>query len=227
MASTAAAAATPTTKTQKRKRDADNGSLIQLNVGGVLFTTTRDTLRLSPFFRAMFDSGMQPGLRDHQERIFIDFDPKGFRPLLEYLRTNQMPKTLIPSAIAAFKYFQVSPPKQYRQHGVRTLSDYQLALSYFCEHLPSSASIQYPPHTAGELGRDWVRHCASAQGKRDVTKAFAEDIKDKIGARLGYKVCTVEISVRSVSKKNYGTPYLARLEMCVKKSTETSEDEEK
>jgi hypothetical protein len=68
-------------------------SVIQLNVGGELITTTRSTLMKYPntVLGALF-SGHYPVTRDKMGRVFLDRDPHIFKEILEWLRTDLIPK---------------------------------------------------------------------------------------------------------------------------------------
>jgi hypothetical protein len=67
--------------------------IINLNVGGQRFSTSRQTLTWIPdsFFTAML-SGLISTNRDEQGYIFIDRDPKLFSIILNYLRTKELGK---------------------------------------------------------------------------------------------------------------------------------------
>ncbi|XP_014091647.2 SH3KBP1-binding protein 1 [Bactrocera oleae] len=68
-----------------------NGDLINLNVGGQRFSTSRQTLTWIPdtFFTALL-SGRISSLRDETGAIFIDRDPSLFSIILNYLRTKDI-----------------------------------------------------------------------------------------------------------------------------------------
>lgn len=74
-----------------------NFHVVQLNVGGHLYTTTLSTLRKhSDSKLAELFSG-PPKLRaDTQGRYFIDRDGSHFGAILEFLRSEQLPKENIP-----------------------------------------------------------------------------------------------------------------------------------
>ncbi|XP_037079230.1 BTB/POZ domain-containing protein KCTD3-like [Pollicipes pollicipes] len=65
--------------------------IINLNVGGVRFSTSRQTLTWiqDTFFTALL-SGRISSMRDETGAIFIDRDPKLFRVILNYLRTRDI-----------------------------------------------------------------------------------------------------------------------------------------
>ncbi|KAL0271207.1 UNVERIFIED_CONTAM: hypothetical protein PYX00_008377 [Menopon gallinae] len=67
------------------------GDIINLNVGGTRFSTSRQTLTWIPdsFFTALL-SGRIPSVRDETGAIFIDRDPKNFSIILNYLRTRDI-----------------------------------------------------------------------------------------------------------------------------------------
>eukprot|EP01006_Ploeotia_vitrea_P051263 TRINITY_DN67542_c7_g3_i1.p1 TRINITY_DN67542_c7_g3~~TRINITY_DN67542_c7_g3_i1.p1 ORF type:complete len:403 (+),score=53.06 TRINITY_DN67542_c7_g3_i1:93-1211(+) len=67
---------------------------VELNVGGTVFTTTKQTLMAEPnsFFHGMVSSGVwQPDPSTGQ--FFIDRDPQFFKEILNYLRSTPPPVT--------------------------------------------------------------------------------------------------------------------------------------
>ncbi|XP_072836455.2 SH3KBP1-binding protein 1 isoform X1 [Pogona vitticeps] len=67
------------------------GELVQLNVGGRRFSTSRRTLTWIPdsFFSSLL-SGRISTLKDETGAIFIDRDPEVFAPILNFLRTKEL-----------------------------------------------------------------------------------------------------------------------------------------
>ncbi|XP_074078768.1 BTB/POZ domain-containing protein KCTD3 isoform X1 [Macrotis lagotis] len=67
------------------------GEIVQLNVGGTRFSTSRQTLMWIPdsFFSSLL-SGRISTLRDETGAIFIDRDPAAFAPILNFLRTKEL-----------------------------------------------------------------------------------------------------------------------------------------
>uniref|UniRef100_A0ACB8FFC5 SH3KBP1-binding protein 1 n=1 Tax=Sphaerodactylus townsendi TaxID=933632 RepID=A0ACB8FFC5_9SAUR len=65
--------------------------LVQLNVGGRRFSTSRQTLTWAPdsFFSSLL-SGRISTLKDETGAIFIDRDPDIFAPILNFLRTKEL-----------------------------------------------------------------------------------------------------------------------------------------
>ena len=72
-----------------------SADIINLNVGGQRFSTSRQTLTWIPdsFFTAMLN-GLISTNRDEQGYIFIDRDPKLFSTILNYLRTKELGKSM-------------------------------------------------------------------------------------------------------------------------------------
>nr|XP_033793657.1 BTB/POZ domain-containing protein KCTD3 isoform X4 [Geotrypetes seraphini] len=70
---------------------AGSGEIVQLNVGGTRFSTSRQTLMWIPdsFFSSLL-SGRISTLRDETGAIFIDRDPAAFVPILNFLRTKEL-----------------------------------------------------------------------------------------------------------------------------------------
>ncbi|XP_058467436.1 BTB/POZ domain-containing protein KCTD3 [Malaya genurostris] len=69
--------------------------IVNLNVGGTRFSTSRQTLTWVPdtFFTSLLNSernGRISSLRDETDAIFIDRDPKLFSIILNYLRTKEI-----------------------------------------------------------------------------------------------------------------------------------------
>ena len=81
----------------KSKRPKPSSSIVELNVGGTHFDTTRSTLLArgaSPYFTRLLAETEQGeytitgAFRDRKGRIFIDRQPQLFSQILEYLRFN-------------------------------------------------------------------------------------------------------------------------------------------
>lgn len=69
----------------------DTSPIVELNVGGTRFSTSKETLTWVPesFFHSLFN-GHISSYRDHQGAIFIDRDPKLFSVILNFLRSKQL-----------------------------------------------------------------------------------------------------------------------------------------
>ncbi|GMT10437.1 hypothetical protein PFISCL1PPCAC_1734, partial [Pristionchus fissidentatus] len=87
-------------------------SIVCLNIGGVRFATSRQTLSWIPdtFFTSLL-SGRVPTVRDETGAIFIDRDPDVFRVILNYLRTKQIDITAVAHSSLKHEavYFGLTP----------------------------------------------------------------------------------------------------------------------
>jgi hypothetical protein len=76
--------------------------VVELNVGGSIFQSSRETLLQSPFFEA--------ALTDGSEQLFLDRSPGSFALVLDYLRSRRFP-TVSATQLVAFleeaAYFQL------------------------------------------------------------------------------------------------------------------------
>lgn len=67
-------------------------NVIDLNVGGYLFTTSLSTLtKYEDSMLAVMFSGRHEIVRDQNDRYFIDRDGKHFRHILNFIRSNDLP----------------------------------------------------------------------------------------------------------------------------------------
>jgi hypothetical protein len=67
-------------------------SIVNLNVGGVLYTTTRDTLlKHESFFSGLLSNNFS-SMIDNNNNIFIDRSGELFKYVLEFLRNITLPK---------------------------------------------------------------------------------------------------------------------------------------
>ena len=76
----------------------DNQNYVELNVGGVIFSTSRETLLKQEHKLALMCSGKVPIIRDNRGLIFIDRCPEQFGHILEFLRDEGTPYDLSPDA---------------------------------------------------------------------------------------------------------------------------------
>ncbi|XP_037045499.1 BTB/POZ domain-containing protein KCTD3 [Bradysia coprophila] len=88
------------------------GDIVNLNVGGTKFSTSRQTLTWIPdtFFTALL-SGRISSLRDDTGAIFIDRDPHLFSVILNYLRTRDIDLKQIDIRVLRHEaeYYNISP----------------------------------------------------------------------------------------------------------------------
>jgi hypothetical protein len=81
------------------EEDVTNNAIVELNVGGKTFATSRETLlnHGSTYFERLLESGESGGivvrgsLRDKDGRLFIDRNPDLFGHILEYMRISKVP----------------------------------------------------------------------------------------------------------------------------------------
>ena len=80
------------TATGLRAKVAGTMEVVELNVGGRIFVTTRSTLckHSNSMLAAMFSGDMQPALQDKQGRFFIDRNGDHFAIILAYLRDEPL-----------------------------------------------------------------------------------------------------------------------------------------
>ncbi|XP_028733258.1 BTB/POZ domain-containing protein KCTD14 [Peromyscus leucopus] len=86
----------------------DPDIVVELNVGGQFYTTTMGTLMKHP--GSKFPEILSRSARhykDAQGRFFIDRPGTYFGPLLDYLRTGQVPKEHIPEVYREAKFYQI------------------------------------------------------------------------------------------------------------------------
>jgi hypothetical protein len=113
---------------------------IKLNVGGVIFESTYETLSKAPYFASMLDRWVDT---DNTDDIFIDRDPKGFENVLGTLRDINYPYD--PKYLYEFEFYGLSPLTRpsvnenatipsdanvCRGHSGRTLNVYHFSLEH-------------------------------------------------------------------------------------------------
>uniref|UniRef100_A0A7N8XUK7 Potassium channel tetramerization domain containing 14 n=1 Tax=Mastacembelus armatus TaxID=205130 RepID=A0A7N8XUK7_9TELE len=87
-----------------------HSSVVQLNVGGHLFSTSLSTLRKHPDSKLADLFSGQPKLRtDSHGRYFIDRDGSHFRAVLEFLRSEQLPTDNIQEVHREAMYYNIKP----------------------------------------------------------------------------------------------------------------------
>lgn len=92
-------------------------SLVGLNIGGTIFTTSRSTLCSSTdtFFSALLSERL-PSTKDAAGNYFIDRCGEYFKPILEYLRTGsfEVPKGMSWSSISReADFYQIQLPDEW------------------------------------------------------------------------------------------------------------------
>ena len=88
------------------------GDIVSLNVGGIIYTTTRSTLLSADsnqdnnYFTSLLSERF-PVLKDDQGNIFIDRDGKNFRYIINYLRGGSLHVTEANPAQARLIFFEL------------------------------------------------------------------------------------------------------------------------
>lgn len=84
--------------------------VVELNVGGELYTTTVGTLRKLPGSKLaeMFSSSAK-AFTDTEGRFFIDRPGTYFGPILDYLRNGQLPTQHIPEVYREAQFYEIKP----------------------------------------------------------------------------------------------------------------------
>ncbi|XP_063301028.1 BTB/POZ domain-containing protein KCTD14 isoform X1 [Pelobates fuscus] len=84
--------------------------IIQLNIGGEIYTTTLSTLKKCPGSKLYDMFNGQPKLRtDSEGRFFIDREGKNFIYILEYLRSSQVPTQCIQEVYKEALFYEIEP----------------------------------------------------------------------------------------------------------------------
>ncbi|XP_042315574.1 BTB/POZ domain-containing protein KCTD14 [Sceloporus undulatus] len=85
--------------------------VIELNVGGEMFMTTLSTLKKHPGSKLaeMFASGQSKLRTDSEGRYFIDRPGTYFKYILEYLRSNQVPKQCVQDVYKEALFYDIEP----------------------------------------------------------------------------------------------------------------------
>ncbi|XP_035969192.2 BTB/POZ domain-containing protein KCTD14 isoform X2 [Halichoerus grypus] len=84
--------------------------VVELNVGGELYTTTMGTLRKLPGSKLaeMFSSSAK-ACTDAEGRFFIDRPGTYFGPILDYLRSERLPTHHIPEVYREAQFYAIKP----------------------------------------------------------------------------------------------------------------------
>ncbi|XP_066986467.1 SH3KBP1-binding protein 1 isoform X1 [Macrobrachium rosenbergii] len=130
-----------------------SGDIINLNIGGQRFSTSRETLTWVPdtFFTSLL-SGRIPTLRDEAGAIFIDRDPSLFSIILNYLRTRDLNVAMVDiNALRHEAEFYGIAPLVKRLMLCQDLHHSSCGDVLFCGYLsPPSIPIQEPPSSSSE-----------------------------------------------------------------------------
>ncbi|XP_066105711.1 BTB/POZ domain-containing protein KCTD14 [Saccopteryx bilineata] len=84
--------------------------VVELNVGGQFYTTTVITLRKFPGSKlADMFSSLAKACTDVEGRFFIDRPGTYFGPILDYLRSGQVPTQHIPEVYREAQFYEIKP----------------------------------------------------------------------------------------------------------------------
>ncbi|XP_062983938.1 BTB/POZ domain-containing protein KCTD14 [Elgaria multicarinata webbii] len=85
--------------------------IVELNVGGEMFTTTLNTLKKHPGSKLaeMFGGGQPKPRMDSEGRYFIDRPGTYFKYILEYLRSNQVPMQCVQEVYKEALFYDIKP----------------------------------------------------------------------------------------------------------------------
>ncbi|KAG2457248.1 INT4 protein, partial [Polypterus senegalus] len=87
-----------------------NSPVVNLNVGGQMYSTTLNTLRKYPGSKLAEMFSGQPKLRvDTEGRYFIDRDGTHFKDILEFLRSQTLPTSCIQEVYKEAVFFDIEP----------------------------------------------------------------------------------------------------------------------
>jgi hypothetical protein len=112
--------------------ESELGTVVALNVGGKLFTSSFDTFtRVKDSLLAGMLCGRFPIARDFDGNIFIDRDPKMFRLVLNYLRDEHLSpprdSEMVEALLAEARYFQLPELERLLQDAWK-----QTCVLFFC-----------------------------------------------------------------------------------------------
>ncbi|KAL7870738.1 hypothetical protein SRHO_G00082350 [Serrasalmus rhombeus] len=100
----------PDSKSSRKQAAEPHLSVVQLNIGGRLYTTTLSTLRKYPNSKlADMFSGPLKLQKDREGRCFIDRDGTHFGAILEYLRTEEVPNKNLLEVHKDAVYYDIKP----------------------------------------------------------------------------------------------------------------------
>ena len=183
--------------------------IIELNVGGVAYTTSRSTLTRYPdsMLARMF-TGDLPSAKDKDGRYFIDRDGECFRYILNFLRTSQVPcidnKQLLSELCIEADFYQISAlleglenskpepiPIQYielREIGYVTRMFGPVAL---LKDLHQGIDYMQPEYKRGDLNATLGLNMFEIQKDYSNAKNILRDRLRKMGCRMEHYMKTV------------------------------------
>ena len=168
------------------------GSVIQLDVGGLRFSTTLSTLRAVPdsMLSLMF-SGRFPLLTQADGSHFIDRDGTHFRHILNYLRDGA--RFVVPTDLQACRellreveYYQIVPLILKLRHLLEEHDKPTRKMYCTIRYLPGSTYDGWPMRIEGPLRSDIFVHL---NGGSPVPEMLTPNVKNIFGSPvLGWKI---------------------------------------
>lgn len=175
-------------------------SVITLNVGGVLYTTTKSTLSKYPdsMLGAMI-SGKFPMTKDQHGHLFIDRDGQIFRHILNFLRSTRL---ALPTQFSDYDlllveadFYQISPLIDAINHALEDKSD--KLESHYLEIIEMRTGLSATMPTNNS------RIKTVLSGRKDVILTLPEQLigdeaKEKLHEKNGNEFIEVELNSSSV-----------------------------
>ncbi|CAG5117152.1 unnamed protein product [Candidula unifasciata] len=199
-------------------------SIVTLNVGGILFTTTKATLQKYPdsMLGSLISNGL-PSTRDANGHFFIDRDGQIFRHVLNFLRSSQL---CLPSNFkdldllaAEADFYQISPlidaVNEYRDAFTKTARTFYLEIievrTGSTATMPTSNSrvktillgrkdvlLSLPPAV---IGTDFIeRLCCKEPQEHTEVELFGSPVRLRVGEELhnlGWSLISSDLSTSS------------------------------
>lgn len=145
----------------------ETSDIIDLDVGGTAFRSSKTTLRKAPFFEALFTHSSEEGMmggRTAGGAIFVDRCPCLFKQVLEFLRTDICPRTRRGSVESdhlesEFKFYGLDP------RTIDMWSEKVVTKPYYFVNMKES---RVDPHIQSYLDKGWrVKKITSHGGGGD------------------------------------------------------------
>ncbi|KFO21612.1 BTB/POZ domain-containing protein KCTD14-like [Fukomys damarensis] len=103
-------ACSPPAQHPKESSTTEVSTIVELNVGDQVFTTTTDALRKVPGSRlAEMLSSPASACKDAEGHFFIDHPSTFFHPILDYLHSGQVPKQHLPEVCREAQIYAIQP----------------------------------------------------------------------------------------------------------------------
>ncbi|KAM5246041.1 BTB/POZ domain-containing protein KCTD14 [Ctenodactylus gundi] len=166
-------------------------TVVELNVGGHLFTTTVGTLHRVPGSKlAAMLSGLGPACVDAAGRLFIDRPGTHFGPVLDYLRSGHVPTQHMPEVYREAQFYELQPL-------VQLLED---TPQLFGEHVSRKQFMLQVPNYGENLELLLRLARAEAVGKRHSSVVVCLTLSEQVAVRCIEPLGTLEAQKMPVVK---------------------------